>query len=202
MPAGAALVAAGLMLVTIVEWYLAGYLGPTGNWESRLSIYYEGLALAYALQASGFFVGAFGWAVPDASERRPRGGGPLSPAARRWRLGRWFARIGGLVAGGAQFFNAATLAATSAFAVSHTFVLLTPEVQIIPSLLVGVGLVLFAVGWSLRKAPSTPTPGASGRSSPGGSDPAASGRDGTTMASYHDGGPSLSPGGERRSDAR
>jgi hypothetical protein len=160
VPVGAALVAAGLILVTIVEWYIAGYLGPTGNFASRLAVYYGGLALAYALQGSGFLVGAFGWAVPEASERRPRGGGPYSSAARRWLIGRWFARVGGMVAAGAQLFNAAALAATSAFSVSHTFVLLTPEVQIIPSLLVGVGLVLFAVGWSLRRTPSTSLPAA------------------------------------------
>jgi hypothetical protein len=147
------MLAAGLLLQTMVYWYLAGYFGPPGPYAGRLSVYYGGLGLAYTLQGVAFIVGAIGWALPEPSERRSRGSGRPTRSARRWRAGRGLAIAGGLVAGGSQLFNAVALALTSGLYLGNHFVLLTFQVEVIPAILLGIGILLFAFGWSLRKTP-------------------------------------------------
>jgi hypothetical protein len=150
---GGGLLAAGVVLQTVVLWFLAGYLGPTGSFADRLSIFYVGLGGSYALQGVGILIGAIGWAAREPRERPTRGHRPDPRVASRWRLGRSLAVAGGVVAASAQLFSAVSLLLTSPYVASQRFVLLTPEVQIVPSLLLGVGILLFVAGWALRKTP-------------------------------------------------
>jgi hypothetical protein len=151
--AGGGLLAAGVVLQTVVLWFLAGYLGPTGSFAYRLSIFYGGLGGSYALQGVGILIGAVGWAAREPRERPSRGHRPDPRVASRWRVGRALAVAGGVVAASAQLFNAVSLLLASPYVASQRFVLLTPEVQIVPSLLLGLGIVLFVSGWALRKTP-------------------------------------------------
>ncbi|MCI4318847.1 MAG: hypothetical protein L3K23_01775 [Thermoplasmata archaeon] len=155
---GGALLAGGVLLETLVLWFLAGYFGPTGTFAFRLSIFYDGLGGSYAVQGLGILIGALGWATREPRERRSRGPGPDPTVARRWRAGRALAIAGGVSAAAGQLFNAATLLSTSALEAPQRFVLLTPEVQILPSLMLGVGIVLFALGWWLRRTPEPAAP--------------------------------------------
>ena len=156
--AGGGVLAAGFLVQTAVEWFLAGYLGPTGTFALRLSVFYGGLGTAYALQGVGILVGSIGWAVREPGERPSRGPGPDLRIARRWRAGRALGIAGGVIAAGSLLFNATALLLTSPLDAPGHFVLLTPAIQIIPSLLLGVGILCFVVGWSLRRTPEPSLP--------------------------------------------